>query len=143
MSTPQKHLFKSRIPSCQYAFKKGRLAIFRRGEYITDVQEEIDELTSEIASGHPTLYVDPKEVTVSPERDDPIASLRAKIALEERARILEEMAAATNPGRDLGTSEQGKLNAASTSDIAPTAANGDASARLAALRSQVAVVTAK
>ncbi len=136
-----KYLFKSRMGSMSYILKDGASAVFIRGEYKTDVPSQIAELAKEVDDGHPMIYIDANEVTVSPDRDDPIATLRKRIAQEERARILEEMAAATNPARDMGTSEQGKLNAASTSDIAPVAAGGDATARLTAIKASIAQVT--
>lgn len=138
----QLYLFKSRIPSCSYAFKKGKLAQFRRGEYVTSDQNEVKELMEEIELNHPTIYVDEKEFKVSPDRFDPIAALRKKIRDEIIAEEIAKMQAATNPERDMGESSQGPLNAASTSDIAPVAIGGDGTqARLAALRQQVAKIT--
>lgn len=133
-----RRLFKSTISSCKYFFKNGKAAVFRMGTYITEDAAEIAELDAEIKAGHPNIYVDKNEVFAAVDRDDPIAALRKRIAAEERAKVLAEMAAATDPSRDLGTSEQGKLNPASTSDIAPVTANGDATARLQAARSKAA-----
>ena len=138
--TQQLYLFKSRIPSCSYAFKKGKLAQFRRGEYVTSNLEEVQELADEIKLGHPMIYVDEKDFEVSPDRFDPIAALRKKIRDEIIAEELAKMQAATNPERDMGKSKQGPLNAASTSDIAPVAIGGPGSASLAALKSKVAEV---
>lgn len=130
-----KRLFKSPQRSWHYIFPDGTKATFINGEYITENENEIAHLESEIKKGHQTIFIDPKEKFVSPDRDDPIASLRKKIAAEQRELILAEMAAATSLQRDLGSSEQGKLNPTSTTDIAPVTAGGDASARLASLRS--------
>lgn len=137
-----RRLFKSRTSSCSYIFSKGKRAVFQMGCYITSDPAEIAELDKEVAEGHPTFYVDKNELFVSEDRTDPIAALRKRIAAEERAKLVAEMAAATNPANDFGTSEQERLNPSSTSDIAPVTAGGDATARLTAVRKSVASVTA-
>lgn len=136
------HLFKSTIASCNYIFSNGNRAVFRQGMYMTSNAAEIAALNAEIAAGHPTFFVDPNEVTVSPDRADPIASLRARIAAEERARILAEMAAATDPSNNFGDYEPGKFKPGSTSDIAAVTHGGDATARLMAIKTQTTKINA-
>ncbi len=114
-----KRLFKSPQPSWKFIFPDGVVANFVRGEYITDDEGQIAHLEMEIRKGHPLMFIDPKEIYVSPERLDPLIGLRARIREEERARIMEEMARATNPANNFGNSDQGKFNPQSTTDIAP------------------------
>lgn len=135
----KKRLFKSPMKSWYFIFPNGSRAVFRQGQYATDKEYEIEHLVREVKEGHPQIFVDPKELYLDPAKDDPIASLRARIALEERAKILKEMQEATDPDRDLGEYKQGKLNAASTSDIAPVTAGGDAGARLVALQKSLGI----
>ena len=135
-----RQLFKSRMSSCSYIFRNGKRAVFQMGCYITSNGEEITELLAEIANGHPTFYQDPNEIFVSEDRSDPIAALRKRIAGEERAKLLAEMQAATDPSNDFGTSAPGVFTPASTSDIAPVAIGGDASARLTGIKKSVAAV---
>jgi hypothetical protein len=136
----QIHLFKSRMSSCNYIFKNGKIAQFIRGEYTTNVAYEVAELEYEVSLGHPQIFINDQERVVAVDRNDPIAALRRKIIAEERERIMAEVRAATALDRDMGTSEQGKFKPASTSDIAPLTAEGDGSARLQNLKSAVAQV---
>lgn len=141
MATPQntqgKHLFKTRMSSCNYIFPNGKTAIFVNHCYMTDNQYEIDDLNYQIAQGHKELYVDPNEVTVSEDRSNPLAALRRRIAEEERAKVIAEMQA----NRDFGTTDTTKFTPASTSDIAPVTFGGDSGARLVGLKKAVAAVT--
>jgi len=86
------------------------------------------------------MYVDPNEITVSLDRTDPVAALKGRMRLEVLKELQAEMAAATNPNNDMGNSDPGKFTPASTSSIAAVTVNGDASARLVALRASVAKV---
>lgn len=144
MTTPQatttgKHLFKTRTASINYILPTGKNLIFVNHCYMTDSAYEIEHLNAEIELGHKELYVDPNEVTVSEDRSNPVAALRRRIAMEERAKLMEEMAA----GKDFGSYAQGNISPASTTDIAPVTANGDATARLTALKGSVAKVVAE
>jgi len=87
------------------------------------------------------MYVDPNEITVSLDRTDPVAALKGRMRLEVLQELQAEMAAATNPNNDMGNSDPGKFTPASTSNIAAVTAGGDASTRLAALKTSVAKVT--
>lgn len=124
-------LYKSPLRSWKYFFSDGTPAIFANGEYTTDQENRIAELDREVQLRHPAIYIDPNEKFVSIERLDPLIGLRKRIAAEERAKVLEEMrAAAGNPDRDMGKTEQERIRPASTTDIASVTAGGDASARL-------------
>ena len=143
MTTPTppiqgKHLFKTRMASCNYVFPNGKVAIFVNHMYFTDSPYEIEQLNKEIELGHKELHVDPNEITVSEDRSNPVAALRRRIAEEERAKIMAELA----EGRDFGKSDQSVFTPASTSTIAPVTAGGDAGARLVGLKKTIAQVTA-
>lgn len=124
-------LYKSPMRSWKYFFTDGTPAIFANGEYVTDEESRITELDLQVKLRHPAIYIDATEKFVSEERLDPLVGLRKRIAEEERAKVLAEMrAAAGNMDRDMGKTEQEQIRPASTTDIAPVAAGGDASVRL-------------
>jgi len=120
-------VFKSRIPSCNYVFARGKSAAFVEGRYATGILEEISELEQEILSGHPHIYVDPAETEVDSDAVDPMAALREKIIAD----YLKNQAAATDPSRDMGKSDQGPVKASNTRDIAVAAAGGNGAAVIA------------
>ncbi len=143
MTTPTQnlpYLFKSPTPNWVYIFPNGKRLIFSKGIATTSDPKEVAHLNLEIELGHPQIFVDPNEVQVSLDRVDPIAALKGRLRMELLAEIAQEMAAATNPGNDMGKSEQGKFKPASTSDMLAVTANGDAAARMAALRAATAKV---
>ena len=89
-----------------YVFRSGRVIHFVGGQFTTSNQDEIDELTKECnASPNGNYYIDPQRVTIDPNELDPMAVIYAKMLEKARA----EVAAATNPDRDMGTTAQGKL----------------------------------
>ena len=98
-------LFKSHAPTMGYVFANGHTVHFMAGQYATASKFEIEELTKECENGHPNFFIDPQNKTVDSEALDPIASLRAQIREEERAKLI----AATDPTRDMGSTVQGKL----------------------------------
>jgi hypothetical protein len=113
MTEPQLTVFKSHAPTMGYVFRSGKSIHFMGGRYATAIKSEIDELTEECSSGQSNYYIDSGETTMDASALDPIASLRAKIREEERAILL----AATNPGRDMGTTQNtGKLEGISNSN---------------------------
>lgn len=120
-------IFKARIPSVNYIFKNGKPAIFVQGRFATDIAAEIEELKSEIAAGHPHIFIDENEAEIDSNLINPIQALRAQIEAELRA----EMAAATNPANDMGSTTQEPLKPANSQDIAQ-AAGGGSGAGLAA-----------
>lgn len=98
-------LFKSRAHTMGYSFPNGHTVHFVAGMYATANKYEIEELTKECEAGHPTFYIDPAETEVESEALDPMAGLKMKAIQDER----ESLAIATNPLRDMGSTEQGKL----------------------------------
>lgn len=116
-------VFKATLPSVNYIFRNGKPGIFVQGKYMTDVPAEISELTEEIAAGHPHIYIDAAEAEVDSKFVDPIAALTEKI----RKQLVEEMAAATNPANDMGTSVPEVLKPANSSDIAEASAGAQGS----------------
>lgn len=129
-------LYKSPQPSWKYIFPDGTIGFVIRGEYFTDDPGKIEHLDNEIRKGFQMFYIDPNEKFVSQERLDPLIGLRNRMREELMAELKEEMARAQNPNNNMGTSEQGKLNAQSTRDIAPVTIGG---AQLAEQLSKVKV----
>lgn len=116
------HVFHSAIKSIQAVTGSGRKIVFVNGIFYTKNQEEI-EFLSALAQENRGIYIN-SELAVIDEGDlDPMATLKAKL----RQELMAEMQAQLNPENDRGKSVQGPLNAASTQDIAPVAAGGDAS----------------
>jgi hypothetical protein len=113
-------IFKATLPSVNYIFKNGKPAIFVSGKFHTSIPAEIRELETEIAAGHPILYIDSAEVEVDSTKVDPIAGLRESIIAEYKA----SMAAATNPDNNMGDSAQDPLKPSSTNAIQDAAAGG-------------------
>jgi len=113
-----KNLYKSRLYSCKYAFRAGSCANFVNFEYMTDIKSEIEELDNEIALGHPTLYTDPARKTVDTSKLDPLADIRAKAVAD----YIAGQKNATDPTNDMGTSAPGKLNVATSANVAGAAA---------------------
>jgi hypothetical protein len=112
-------MYKSHIRSTQFIFGNqpdfdpvrnpirsainGKIAAFVDGKYRTDNAFEIAQLDHEVASGHPTIYVDPNESVVEIDSNDPLASLKAAWLAEAEAKIRAEMLAAVNPANDAGS----------------------------------------
>jgi hypothetical protein len=125
-----KRLYKSTIPFNNVIFPNGHVGHFKGGMFATDNPEYIDHLDKEIAKNGfgGVVFIDPNARTITAEQENPMLALRKKF-FEEFQR---EQAAHLNPENDMGTSEQGPLKPASTSDIAPVALGGDASSHLRA-----------
>lgn len=140
---PLPYLFKSPLPHWTFVFPNGKKLVFSKGIATTSDPKEVAHLNAEIELGHPSIYVDPNEIQVSLDRIDPIAALRGRMRQELLAEIAEEMAKATDPTNNLGKSDQGKFKPASTTDMIAVTANGDASARLAAIRAKAAQVASE
>ena len=107
------HLFISRIPNSTFVFPDGTIAVFKAGQYATDVEAKIQWLNHEISEGHPFIYVDPEKVTVLQSDLDPEQALRKRIIAE----YLAEQQAIAKGDKDMGTSEQGKLNVAGSNAV--------------------------
>ena len=125
-----KRLYKSTIKFNNIVFPNGHVAHFKGGMFVTDNPAHIEYLDAQIAQNGfgGIIYIDPEARTITAEQENPMLALRRKFYEEFQA----EKAAQTNPGNDMGTSEQGKLNPASTTDIAPVALGGDGAASLRA-----------
>ena len=113
-------VYKSTVPSIVYICKNGKPCNFIQGVYRTDVETEIAELDTEIALGHPQLFIDAKEREIDSAMVDPVAALRASIIAD----YLATQAKATDPEHDMGSYEAGQVVPASTKDIAAAIANG-------------------
>lgn len=111
------HKFCSSLPSCRYIFKNGTVANFAAGEYYTDVESEIAELSHEVKLRHPHISIKAGEEKVASEDRDPLAKLRKKIIQE-----YEESKARSETPRDMGNSESAGKGASTSASIAPVAA---------------------
>lgn len=103
----------------KYAALNGKVVNFVAGRYLTDDPREIEELDYQIQNGYTQIVIDPREKEVDSRYNDPVFRLKEQL----REQILRELAA-TDPSRDMGDYSQGKLNAATSATIAPTAAGG-------------------
>lgn len=100
-------VFKSRIGTCNYPFaSSGKLAHFIRGEYLTDLPNEINELESEIRQGHPHIYIDEKKREID-ILADPLDGVRKKAIADYIAEQDEAKRKAL--GKELGDTEVGKV----------------------------------
>lgn len=122
-------VFKSSIPSITVILGNGKPCIFVQGVYRTAIQGEIDLFESEIAQGHPHLFIDPNEREIDSTMIDPMNAMRAKIIAEYVA----SQAAATSMTNDRGTSDQSGAKPANTADVASAAAGGSGAQLLAAI----------
>jgi hypothetical protein len=113
-------VFKTRIPSMRYAFGNGKIADFIKGKFYTCDPLQIAELESQVAAGHQYIFIDPAEIEIESEDRDPNVALRKKI----RAELLEEMR--NRQEIEIADILPGRLNAASTKDIAPVALGSSA-----------------
>jgi hypothetical protein len=109
-----KHVFCSRLSSCNYVLKDGKVVHFVAGRYYTDVKKEIDELTELCEGNHETFYVDPGQKEVDTETLDPLSYIKKK-AVEE---YIAAQAAAMKPTNDRGNTTQGaKVNMQTTDKL--------------------------
>jgi hypothetical protein len=118
------HVFKNSLGNCRFTFAKGKDANFLGGVYRTDIQSEIDELTAEVQSGHPHIYVDPNEITIDTTYVDPLLEIKRKAVAE----YLEQQAKAMDKTNDRGNTDQtGKLQGIANTDTIADAASGSTS----------------
>ena len=117
------HVFYNTIQSVKMITTGGRTMAFVLGKYVTDVQEEIDYLNTEIAVGNIHLSVKEGEEVMTASDLDPMASLR-KQHFKEFAEAQAEVARKIAAGEPLSQSESEvqQLTPGSTSDIAALAA---------------------
>ena len=118
------YVFYSAMPSMQIIDSRGQPIIFVSSRFHTRDQAKIDFLNEMIKSGSTSVFVNPNQLTLAADELDPMTVLRKKHIQE----YLEEQARQLNPEANVSSSVQGPINAASTSDIAPVAAGGGASA---------------
>lgn len=125
-----KRVFHSTLNSSRFIFKDGTVAHFNAGKFFTDKKKEIAELEEEIAAGSIYIFMDEKVKEVDVDAD-PLEAVRKK-AIEE---FIAANAAAIDPNKLMGFSDQGKLKTVTSHDIAAGAASGEAGmvAKLAAL----------
>lgn len=116
----------------KYDDMNGRTISFVNGRYATQDPREIEELDQQISMGATDIVIDPREREIDKRASDPMFRLKEQL----RKQILAEMAAATNPERDMGEYEPGKLNPSSTQSIASTAAGGSGEASTSSARMQ-------
>jgi hypothetical protein len=133
--TAEKRLYKSTLSFCTVTTNKGHSLHFKGGMFITNHPEYVEFLDKEIAANgfNGAIYIDPEARTVTAEQENPMLALE-RMFYEKFAR---EQAEKLNPSQDLGTSEQGKLNAGNTTTIAPVAAGGGPATPAAALMSKL------
>jgi len=125
-----KRLYKSTIKFNNLIFPNGHVAHFKGGMFATDNPEHIAYLDEQIAANGfaGVIYIDPQARTITAEQENPMIALKKKFFKE----FQEQQAAHTDPSNDMGSSNQGVLKPASTTDIAPVAKGGDAASHLRA-----------
>ena len=100
------NIFYSRAKTMGYVFRSGRVVHFVDGKFTTTNKAEIAELSEECeANPQGNYYIDSEQLTIDADQLDPVALMYAKMLKQAR----EEVAAATNPARDMGETKQGKL----------------------------------
>ena len=114
-----KRLYKSTIKFNNIVFPNGNVAHFKGGMFATDVPAQIDYLDAQIAQNgfNGIIYIDPNARTITAEQENPMLALKKKFYEQFQA----EKAGFLDPSNDMGSSDQGKLKPASTTDIAPVA----------------------
>lgn len=99
-----KKVFKSVQPSIQYVFKNGKVAAFINYEYMTDLENEIEELNAEIGavgfgkSKQPHIYIDADKTEIDTDALDPIAVIKQQAIKEYLAAQAEAMKTSNDRG---------------------------------------------
>lgn len=135
-------IFKSRIPSCNYAFRSGDTAHFMLGSYATHDPDKIYELMNEVknvgktASSHPFIYVDENEQEIDSEALTPFELMKAQAKKE----AMEELLAAGMMSNVTSTSDTSGFAASLTDSISagPTGMESNGAPVGAALMPQTA-----
>jgi hypothetical protein len=115
-------IFRNTLPNSRFALSNGKECIFLAGKYATSDAKEIEELMTEVETNNPHISINKDEVLVERAMLDPMEALRRSIIAEHEA----AQAAMQAAGADYGNSEQGKLNVASSTDVA-AASSGSSS----------------
>lgn len=118
-----KNVFKCRMPSMNYVFSNGKYAQFIEGVFMTDIENEVQELEKESKSGHPFIYIDQDEKTFDTSLQDKmnIAVATAKLNV---LREYEANKAESNLPTVSNTASPDQLSAmldAASSDASPVA----------------------
>lgn len=109
-----KKIFKSRISSINYVTKAGQTCPFVEGRYLTDVPEEIMELSELVASGkNAHIFIDENEHELDTSLQDAIKAAQAKAVIE----VMAEFAAKKNQAGNQGESN-GAQTGTQTSQVA-------------------------
>ena len=96
VKTPVK-VYSSRLGAMVFLLANGKPCNFVDGKYATIEPNEIKELDTEIAMGHPSLYLDGtiQEGKVMLAGEDQLAGLKARLLEEARAQLIAEHEAAS------------------------------------------------
>lgn len=133
-------VFKTTMQSMSTILPNGKPVPFINGRYCTDVEYDIAHLDAAVTGGHPHIYIDPQDFEIDAGLVDPQEALREKIIQE----YLASQAAAIDPNRDMGQTDQNlKLNVGNSANIADAASGGSGlamNARLMSLKAQSAQV---
>lgn len=113
-------LYKSNIKSFNMYTDRGKRIIFVNGMFHTADKHIIEYLDREIEGGLADVFIDQNEMYFDPAKYDPRAAMRNQIIDE----LIRQGILATDPRRDMGKSEQGKLNAGNSTNIAPVTVGG-------------------
>lgn len=108
------HQFFSTRPRISITMPSLKRIFFDGGIYITDKEDEIDFLNSQIEAGHQMIYVKKGAETLTEEQRDPMAAIKAKIIADFQKQQEEQQKA----GRDMGTTAQTTTGMTTTQGIA-------------------------
>jgi|SRR6188768_2894875 len=106
-----KKVFKSHMSSINYVTSKGRTCSFVEGRYLTDVPEEVAELTEIVNSkSNPHIYIDPNEKEFDTETQDRVSKAARDAAIAELEKInKEKMEAAQKDGKNAASGSTGAV----------------------------------
>ena len=117
MSETRYNQYFSTRPKIAITMPLGERIYFVGGQYVTDKAKEIEFLDEQIASGHPMIFVQKGNETVTQEQLDPLAAVKAKAVAE----YLAQQAKQQDPSRDMGntTNAGAGVDVATSRTIAP------------------------
>ena len=121
--TPRERLYKCAQRSMKVHTTDGTEVIFKGGLLHTSDLKIINYLDHQLkVRALPNVFIDPNEPWYDPEKYDMVLRIKNETRRELEAEFAKRLAEVTNPNRNMGNSVQGKLNAASTRDVAAVAA---------------------
>ena len=106
----QFHQYFSSRPTIGIVMQNGNRILFTGGQYVTDKEDEIAFLDTEIKAGHPMIFVKKEQLTVSQEQLDPLAAIKKKAIEEYLAKQNEQQ----DPNRDMGNTTSNISDSIST-----------------------------